>query len=204
MLIKWINRLAVMYRNRKVGVNSNQVDKAMRPPQNHDYECKKIVLETLKFNVSELIEFVKKDWTLGDLHGLNHWRRVHEHGCMLCVEGVNMNVVSAFAYLHDSARLSDCRDLQHGPRAMDNVMAIRHTILKNLSDDEIHSLCEACRLHTTTHRTGDITIDTCFDADRLDLDRCGIIPNPECMATPKGVEFAINFKEFKKRIRYKL
>ena len=61
MLIKWINRLAVMYRNRKVGVNSNQVDKAMRPPQNHDYECKKIVMETLKFNVSELIEFVKKE-----------------------------------------------------------------------------------------------------------------------------------------------
>ena len=39
---------------------------------------------------------------------------------------------------------------------------------------------------TTTLRTGNSTIDTCFDADRLDLERVGIIPYPNKMATSKG------------------
>ena len=38
--------------------------------------------------------------------------------------------------------------------------------------------------------SGDITIDTCFDADRLDLVRCGIQPDPRGMATERGKELA--------------
>lgn len=46
------------------------------------------------------------------------------------------------------------------------------------------------RLHTSTHSTGNPTIDACFDADRLDLGRVNITPDPEKMATEKGKELA--------------
>ena len=36
------------------------------------------------------------------------------------------------------------------------------------------------------------TIDACFDADRLDLGRVGIDPDPERMATERGKEIANN------------
>ena len=35
-----------------------------------------------------------------------------------------------------------------------------------------------------------ITIDVCFDSDRLDLPRAGITPDPAQMATKEGAEMA--------------
>ena len=35
---------------------------------------------------------------------------------------------------------------------------------------------EACRLHTNGQREADVTIQTCWDADRLDLLRVGTHP----------------------------
>ena len=58
--------------------------------------------------------------------------------------------------------------------------------MKDLSDEQFRLLQEACRLHTSTHSTGNPTMDACFVVDRLDLDRVGIIPIPEKMATKKG------------------
>ena len=40
------------------------------------------------------------------------------------------------------------------------------------------------------------SFDTCFDADRLDLERVGIIPYPNKMATVKGEYYAKNLGEF--------
>jgi uncharacterized protein len=64
--------------------------------------------------------------------------------------------------------------------------------LKDVSNEEIELLQEACRLHTTKHKTGNPTIDACFDSDRLDLWRVGIIPDPARLATEKGKEIARN------------
>ena len=41
-------------------------------------------------------------------------------------------------------------------------------------------------MHTTTSRIEDATVNACFDADRLDLGRVGITPNPDKMATVAG------------------
>lgn len=38
----------------------------------------------------------------------------------------------------------------------------------------------------TTWRTEDATVNACFDADRLDLGRVGITPDPDKMATAQG------------------
>ena len=43
-----------------------------------------------------------------------------------------------------------------------------------------------------TSQTGNPTIDACFDSDRLDLWRVGIIPDPDRLATEKGKEIARN------------
>ena len=60
----------------------------------------------------------------------------------------------------------------------------------DVNDNDIHLLKEACRLHTVATKTGNPTIDACFDADRLDLRRVGIIPDPARMATKKGKKIA--------------
>ena len=68
----------------------------------------------------------------------------------------------------------------------------RNTILKDFTDEEGSLLEKACRYHTTEHRTDNPTIDVCFDADRLDLGRVGIVPNPKLMATEQGAYYAAN------------
>lgn len=59
-------------------------------------------------------------------------------------------------------------------------------------DEEVSLLEKACRYHTTELRTGIPTIDVCFDADRLDLCRVGITPNPKLMASKEGAYYATN------------
>ena len=52
-----------------------------------------------------------------------------------------------------------------------------------LSDEEFDLLYEACAGHTDGDTKADITIQTCWDADRLDLGRVGIMPAPEKLCT---------------------
>lgn len=139
---------------------------------------------------NRVIEFAADGWRLGRVHGMAHWRNVERNGHLLAVDGVNLRVVSMFAYLHDKWRRDNYRDINHGIRAAHNLVPLRDTLLKELTDEEFDLLYKACKLHTVCHRTGDITIDTCFDADRLDLVRCGKQPNPRGMATMRGKELA--------------
>jgi uncharacterized protein len=136
--------------------------------------------------VRQIRELVLSRWTNSQLHGISHWDRVYDYGKQLVAPGVDPLVVALFAYLHDSCRTGDGYDTSHGPRAAEWIDSLRETYLKPLSDEQIRLLKEACRLHTTTQKTGNPTVDACFDADRLDLWRADIIPDPEKMATGKG------------------
>lgn len=136
-------------------------------------------------------------WTLGATHGIGHWNRVYENGMKLITDDVDPVVVAFFAYLHDSCREDDDTDLYHGVRASEWLEEIRSTHLKVLSDEQFFKLKEACRLHTTEKFTGDPTVDACFDADRLDLWRVGIKPDPERMATAIGARLASEITEKK-------
>ena len=144
------------------------------------------------FNLQALRQFAIDRWPreMGRTHGVGHWDRVARNGKRLYVEGADRDVIAAFAYLHDSQRRSNGPDLEHGPRAARFVDTIRHTYLQVLSDHQIALLKRACELHTVRHRTGNITVDICFDADRLDLPRVGITPNPHRMATALGARLA--------------
>ena len=101
-----------------------------------------------------------------------------------------MEVVLCFAYLHDVERQSDAYDVEHGPKAAELIDQIRKSVLGFLDDKQIGLLKDACTFHTTVPRTGNSTIDACFDADRLDLSRAYIIPDPDKMATKEGAEKA--------------
>lgn len=135
--------------------------------------------------------FVRSRWKLGTTHGVEHWDRVYSYGMQLLNPEVNKRVVSLFAYLHDSCREDDMDDEQHGPRAAAWIETLRASLLKELSDEEFDLLQQACKLHTAWHKTGNPTIDACFDADRLDLWRVGVVPDPSKMATEKGAEIAL-------------
>lgn len=126
------------------------------------------------------------------IHGMAHLQRVEQNGLRLATSypDAHLNVIRAFAYLHDSCRQSDNYDPEHGPRAARLVPQIRHTLLSALGDEEIDELIMACEGHTKLHRTGIITVDICFDADRLDLGRVGITPDPSRMATTAGARLA--------------
>ena len=124
------------------------------------------------------------------IHGIDHWDRVARNGEALHVPDADMEVVLSFAYLHDVERLTDAYDVEHGPKAAELIDQIRKSVLDFLDDKQIGLLKDACTFHTTVLRTGNPTIDACFDADRLDLPRAFIIPDPDRMATKEGAEKA--------------
>lgn len=145
----------------------------------------------------KLVDFIREmNWRAG-VHGFGHSRRVYKYGTVLSQKNakiykrsVDLDVVRWFAYLHDIQRVFVGDDAGHGERAALFIDHIRKSYLKMLSDEQVHKLKEACRLHATILRTGDLTIDTCFDANRLDLREMGIIPNPKKMATEAGATMA--------------
>ena len=139
-------------------------------------------------HIKRLREYAIKHSILGDysVHGVSHWDRVARNAEVLITSDVDELVVKAFAYIHDVERVNESDDLQHGPRAALLVDEIRSSVLSFLNDQEIEQLKEACRFHTIRHKTEDATVNACFDADRLDLGRVGITPNPNKMATVQG------------------
>lgn len=143
-----------------------------------------------RVDMERVKQFVASRWALDSLHGLPHWERVYGFGQQLLTPECNRLVVGLFAYLHDACRLNNGYDKEHGPRAAVWIETLRDNLLEGLTDEEFSLLQEAIRLHTVCHRTGNPTIDVCFDSDRLDLGRVHITPDPEKMATAKGADMA--------------
>jgi len=116
-------------------------------------------------------------------HGVVHWARVLENGLRIAeVTGANVEVVTLFALFHDSRRINQGHDPGHGLRGGKYARTLRGKHI-HLSDQDFELLYEACRLHTDGHCNGDITLQTCWDADRLDLGRVNITPSPERLCT---------------------
>ena len=144
------------------------------------------------FDITPLREYCKKQRPIYRLkvYGLDHFERVAQNGEKLYIPGANPYVIHAFAYLHDLERNDNVKDPGHGERTAKLIDRIRGKYLTDFSDVEIQLLKDACRLHETTTQTGNRTIDICLDADRLDLPRLGIYPDPDTMATGKGALLA--------------
>lgn len=51
------------------------------------------------------------------IHGLDHWKRVERNGLILATQsGANLTVVKLFALFHDSKRVNDGWDPEHGKK----------------------------------------------------------------------------------------
>ncbi len=117
------------------------------------------------------------------VHGVSHWARVLENGLRIAAEsGANIQVVQLFAIFHDSRRKNEGIDPGHGRRGGDLAAKMRGDWF-DLPEDEFELLYVACRDHTKGRTKGDITVQTCWDADRLDLGRVGFIPSPKYLCT---------------------
>lgn len=109
--------------------------------------------------------------------------RVLENGLRLCeTTGAKIEVVRLFAVFHDSKRVSDGSDPEHGQRGADFAKALRGRLF-DLPDDDFNLLYRACSGHTHELAHPDLTIQTCWDADRLDLGRVGVTPHPSRLCT---------------------
>ena len=134
------------------------------------------------------IDLLRQEFRLewGGIHGSAHWARVRINGLRLALyNGANMRVVEYFAFLHDVCRQNDGRDPEHGARAARFAETIRHQHIA-LGDDEFFLLTAAMEGHTHSQHHDDITVRTCWDADRLDLARVCIDPDPEHLCTEEA------------------
>lgn len=127
------------------------------------------------------------DWD--GIHGAPHWARVMHHGLYIARHtGADPKVVRLFALLHDSQREDEGMDPDHGPRAAEFVMSLHGKGLLGLDDTRADWLAQACEGHSHGRLKAATTIAACWDADRLDLGRVGIRPDPRRLITPVAAD----------------
>ena len=133
----------------------------------------------------DLTEEIRKQFRLNwfGIHGIAHFQRVRENGLRLAAETkAKTTVVELFAFLHDAGRRNDHEDDLHGRRAATMARSFQGVFF-DLPPDDLELLAYACEFHTDGLREGDITVLTCWDADRLDIGRVGLTPIAEKLCT---------------------
>ena len=83
---------------------------------------------------------------------------------------------------HLYVNLRETTDFGHGQRGAEFAVQLRGDLF-DLSDDDFNLLHTACAGHTDGGTDGDVTIQTCFDSDRLDLGQAGTYPDPSRLCT---------------------
>lgn len=140
----------------------------------------------------ELIPTILEQYQLPvfGIHGITHWARVQDNGLRLAEHtGASPAVIRYFAIFHDSRRQNESIDPGHGVRGARLARELRARI--DLTDKDFARLARACEGHTTQRFSRDVTIQTCWDADRLDLLRAGIQPHPDYLGTPAAQDPAV-------------
>ena len=131
--------------------------------------------------VAEIRRGFALDWA--GHHGANHWGRVRRHALNIArARGADVLVVELFAFLHDSQREDEWRDPKHGDRGAEFARALQGRFY-DLSAKALSQLTHAIRHHSGGEVSTDATIQSCWDADRLDLGRVGITPSAEFLSS---------------------
>lgn len=139
-------------------------------------------------NKQELIAYAKSQFTLDPkgYHGYAHWARVYKNGMALCdlLPGADRKVVTLFSFLHDCKRLDENADSEHGLRAAHLIRALNNAGHIRLNTPQASRLISAVSDHSHGFLTApSITVQACWDADRLDLPRVGIKVDPARLCT---------------------
>lgn len=121
------------------------------------------------------------------LHGAGHWARVLRYAKHIA-EGTTSDaeVLTLFALLHDSCRESEDADPGHGPRAALLARELNGSLYRVGSEQE-EWLVEAIEGHSDGNLSNDLTIQICWDADRLDLARLGVLVRPEKLSAERAL-----------------
>lgn len=125
-------------------------------------------------------------------HGPRHWHDVGRIGNALIEVSLHMGadrdhidsaVVFLFAVLHDTQRLNEFNDPDHGNRAEDVARTMRDQGVVTLTDTQFDLLTLALGDHDRGYAHRQPTVAVCWDADRLTLPRVGIDPDPKLMSS---------------------
>ena len=123
-------------------------------------------------------------------HDHDHWRRVEKYGVYLAGQGADLEVVRLFAWIHDSQREKETCEPEHGPRAADWAKEWCGRAFY-LGPAQLELLVQACHDHELGRTTRNVTVGVCWDSDRLDLDRVGIVPDSDYLSTELGKKLAL-------------
>lgn len=117
-------------------------------------------------------------------HGPSHWLKVRRNGLYLAgIHGADSEVIRLFAVFHDSCRENEYGDPEHGPRGAQLALTLRKAGHFQLDDAQMALLVTACQIHNGGPPQIEPTLAVCLDADRLDLGRVGITPDPAFLST---------------------
>jgi len=161
-----------------------------------------ITIEQFLVSQRRLVEAIKKEFKLdiNSIHGIKHWNNVARIGSYLVERTkADFEVVHLFAYTHDSKRENENADPEHGSRAALFARELLQKGVIKLPDNKLDKLCFACENHANSEvKSDDITIQTCWDADRLDFWRLGIMPdkrhlNTDIAKTQEALELSREF-----------
>lgn len=122
------------------------------------------------------------------VHGLWHWEKVERNAVKLAkaTPEADRIVCQLFALVHDSKRANEDDDPDHGERAAEFVEKLYKKDKIPITIVQKELLTYACRLHEKGQVSDNPTIGVCWDADRLDLTRVGITPDPKLLSTKAG------------------
>jgi uncharacterized protein len=121
---------------------------------------------------------------LHGVHGIHHWARVFENGRKLAaLTEADTCVVDLFSVFHDSRRKNEDGDPNHGRRGAQLARRFHESGHLDLSSVQLEQLIYACKHHTGGATEADPTVQTCWDADRLDLGRVWVTPDPRYLCT---------------------
>ena len=145
---------------------------------------KDVTLQKEAYDKQGMIAAIREQFKISwhGIHGANHWARVLHHGITIGTErSADLLVIELFAFLHDSQRHSDGGDYYHGKRGAEYARSL-NTVYFELTAPRIDALCEAIEHHSGGKVHDHATIQTCWDADRLDLGRVSITPSPKFLS----------------------
>lgn len=126
-------------------------------------------------------------------HGEQHWKAVAWAGLQLVphVDGCDAELVLLFALVHDSQRHSEYGDPEHGLRAGEFARLLCSEGHVDLDDARLGLLVDACTRHDKGEVSDDSTIGVCWDSDRPNLWRVGIIPDPTLLSSAPARDSAL-------------
>lgn len=119
------------------------------------------------------------------VHNFWHWEKVEHNARKLCsqIPEADETVCRLFAWIHDTQRISENDDPEHGLRAADFAKILFQNNELLITKNQLNLLAEACEDHEKGKTSSDPTIGVCWDSDRLDLSRVGITPEPTLLST---------------------